>query len=681
MKTNHRARPSFRTAVSILALALGLSACAGGSSSTSPASQVAKDKNTLLLRIADETAAGGDPATAVGLYRQLHQASPKDPVPLTRLATVLAGMREYRAAADAYRAAVALDGDNADLHRGLAATLLASGDADGSLAELRTALSKRPDDPRLYNLLGVAQDMSGRHDLAQQTYQHGLDLAPANLGLRNNYAMSLALSGDFADAITRFAEIAGPAAQPRYRLNLALAYGLAGDEAKAAATAREVLDEASVKSNLDHYALLRGMDEDRRTAAIFGAELGGGIPVADASAKPRATAVADNRPTPAPAMPVVASKLPPLLPVEGAAPARHVASLADRPADKVASARAEPAPQAAETTVTPQVASDMPAAATDLPKHAKKRLAKAAVDPKPAVPAAEAPKPIAAASDQTKPMEQASVDPKPAAPEAEAPKPIADMAVAPTPVASTADAPPPPAFVLDEPKQLAKASGETKPISEGSEQATSPPLSLVPPQMPAAQKESAAADQPAPAPADAQSAPSPMPETHSELASPLDGGPIAAPVAGTADVAPSGAPSTADLSPDTVAMLHQFLDTVMAPTAAAGMTSPAAPAKAEPAVTKPGPISRHHSVERFTVQLGSFQTEETARRLADNFAAKGIVVSVSRANDRSGNDWYVIRSGEFASADDANALVTQIQSIGGAPVVIRHRIPDTTPAI
>ena len=102
-------------------------------------------------------------------------------------------------------------------------------------------------------------------------------------GLHNNYAMSLAMAGDFADAVAELGQIAKPDAPPRYRLNLALAYGLAGDDVHAAEAARQVLDEASVQNNLAYYALLRGMDETHRTAAIIGAELHGTPVVADAA--------------------------------------------------------------------------------------------------------------------------------------------------------------------------------------------------------------------------------------------------------------------------------------------------------------------------------------------------------------------------------------------------------------
>jgi Flp pilus assembly protein TadD len=217
-----RLNPRRATAVSALALAFGLVACSGA---TPPTTQDATQavKGEMLLKIADETNAGGDPTTAANLYRQLHDVSPQDPVPLARLAGALMALHDYRAAADAYRAALALAPEDADLHRGLALTLLTLGEPEPAMSEVRAALAKHADDPRLYSLLGVAEDMVGHHDLAQQSYRRGIELAPTSAALRNNYAMSLALAGNYADAVARLSEIAGPTTAPRYRLNLALA--------------------------------------------------------------------------------------------------------------------------------------------------------------------------------------------------------------------------------------------------------------------------------------------------------------------------------------------------------------------------------------------------------------------------------------------------------------------------
>ncbi len=90
----------------------------------------------------------------------------------------------------------------------------------------------------------------------------------------------------------------------------------------------------------------------------------------------------------------------------------------------------------------------------------------------------------------------------------------------------------------------------------------------------------------------------------------------------------------------------------------------------------------HATLDRYTVQLGSFVYEASAHRLADAFAAKSIIVTISHASDHDGHDWYVTRAGDFDTMDDATGALHMIQSMGGAePIVVKHRVPgEPTPA-
>jgi Flp pilus assembly protein TadD len=672
-------------------LAIGLSACAGGTAN-SPVGKDADAKSAMLLKIADETYSGGDPATAASLYRQLHEQQPKDPVPLERMAAIFMTLQDYRSAIDAYRAALVLDPDNANIHRQIAIALLVMGDGENAMTEIRAALAKHADDPRLYNLMGVAQDMAGRHDLAQQSYRHGTEIAPANVGLRNNYAMSLAMSGNFADAVAELHQIAGLNAPPRYRLNLALAYGLSGDDVHAAETARQVLDEASVQNNLAYYALLRGMDPAHRTAAIVGAELHGTPVTADAALKPQ-NAIAEAQPVAAPApAPVAQAALPPLLPeatplpadpapkprptaaatpdaspariaatdqpppaaaAKPAAPARHVAALVPAPANDDPPPAAAPsdgpsAPPTAEAP-KPSPAARHVAARADHSVAKTEMPAPAAVPPAP--PAAEAAKPSEASSEAA-----ALADPSPAAkdnPASAAMPPAAPPtpAAAPKPsdasgnVAALAD---PPVQPKDTP-----APAAVPPAPAAPEAASQPPQNLVPP--PAQAVLTPAPEKPSDTPpADSGDKPAEMPKLPGTV------GPSSANGVGEGDAVTAAAP--ADVALD--AQVNAWLDR----NAAALQPPP----KADP----PAAAQALHAVlDRYTVQLGSFVYEASAHRLADAFAAKSIVVTISQAPDRDGREWYVTRAGEFTTPDDAADALHMIQSMGGAePIVVKHKI-------
>lgn len=378
-----RSRGRFRPvpAASAAALvALLLAACQGAG----PPDMHAPGQNAeLLLRVADDTRQGGDPGTAVDLYRRAHELAPQDPQPLARLGAALLDLKSYTEAASAYRAAIALAPGDPQLHRGLATVLLALNQPAAALPELDLAAAKNGADARLYNAMGVAHDLIGRHDLAQQDYRDGLRLAPKNAGIKNNYGLSLALSGDYPAAAATLLEIAGSDEAPaRYRLNLALVYGLAGDDRRAAEIARSALDEAAVRSNLGYYALLRGLDDKARAAAIMGGQVPGtaalkerapmsGQAAAPAEAAPPAVAarpaapeIVAAAPPPLAATPPVAvepvkaapepSPPPPKPPVAAAVPSaaiEPVQAAADPPAPLAAAAPPQAAPaEHAETS-------------------------------------------------------------------------------------------------------------------------------------------------------------------------------------------------------------------------------------------------------------------------------------------------------------------------------------------
>jgi tetratricopeptide (TPR) repeat protein len=77
------------------------------------------------------------------------------------------------------------------------------------------AASAEPD-AHIYAGLGAALDMVGKHDEARAAYAAGLRLAPQDFGLRNNLAISYALSGDTAKAKEILAGLSqNPASPPK----------------------------------------------------------------------------------------------------------------------------------------------------------------------------------------------------------------------------------------------------------------------------------------------------------------------------------------------------------------------------------------------------------------------------------------------------------------------------------
>jgi hypothetical protein len=91
--------------------------------------------------------------------------------------------------------------------------------------------------------------------------------------LRNNLGLSLALSGQHAEALELLRRLVDePGAKARNRQNLALAYALAGDLVAAERISRLDLDEEAVQNNLGYFAALAAVEGDRQRASGLGVQ-------------------------------------------------------------------------------------------------------------------------------------------------------------------------------------------------------------------------------------------------------------------------------------------------------------------------------------------------------------------------------------------------------------------------
>jgi Flp pilus assembly protein TadD len=142
------------------------------------------------------------------------------------------------------------------------------------VSPLNQALALSPDNPRLLVLLGVVEDVEGRHPQAQDYYRRGLQRAPGDAALTVDFALSLALAGNYRDAIAALQPVAtAPSGTAQERQTLALIYGLQGSVGEAARLGRVDLDEAAVEHNLAYYQTLRGLSPEARDRAIWSAGL------------------------------------------------------------------------------------------------------------------------------------------------------------------------------------------------------------------------------------------------------------------------------------------------------------------------------------------------------------------------------------------------------------------------
>jgi Flp pilus assembly protein TadD len=229
-----------------------------------------------LMRIGEAARAGGDLATAVTVFRRAAAMDTTAIPPFVAAGDALIEMGNFNEAIVAYNAALARSARDREALRGLARAYLTSGKPALAGHPLAIAFEDNPDDPKLLELIGVADDLVGRHDEAQARYRRGLELLPRDPALSLDLALSLALSGSYPEAIGILRPIATAAGSSlRERQTLALIYGLQGDRRAAEQTARLDLDPESVQSNLAYYETLRRLSPEARHRAIEALGAGG----------------------------------------------------------------------------------------------------------------------------------------------------------------------------------------------------------------------------------------------------------------------------------------------------------------------------------------------------------------------------------------------------------------------
>lgn len=264
----------FARALLLAGVALSVAACADDKSPWGSLRAAAGNEQgagaNILLRTARSARDSGDLSNAVTLYKNAYELAPGRADIAAELGQTLTALGANNEAAEVYRDALANNPKNVDALRGLGNALISLNQPRLALEQFQAALALKPD-PRIYNSMGVAYDMSGENQTAQASYRSGLTLAANDTSLRNNLALSMALSGDYEQAIRLLTKLVDePQAGARARQNLALVYGLAGRSQDAAKLIRIDFDERAVQNNLAYYETLRGMAQSRRAAAIFG---------------------------------------------------------------------------------------------------------------------------------------------------------------------------------------------------------------------------------------------------------------------------------------------------------------------------------------------------------------------------------------------------------------------------
>src|SRR5580658_6766506 len=401
--------PSPQGSILRFAAILGCGAALAACSSPAPShteqppglsKELLKDKDDSLLRVAEVARDSADYPSAIRLYKTLLQNGDKRPEVHLGLADCLFLTGAYAEAAGEYHMIDEHSVKITEAEIGLGRVFLAQHKPAEANLEFDGALKHSPGDTRALNGAAVALDNLGQHEKAQIFYRRGLAIAPEDRILRNNYGLSLALSGNYAQAVGVLRPLVdAPGATARNRQNLALALALGGERAEAQKLDQVDLDTASVDNNLRFYDALRAAPAGAGATLPASAALPASTPIpADAPARPAAPAplapaVVASAAVPVPS-PAQTAPLPAPVPL---APPGLESSAATPPAPAPAEALPAPVPQAPPVAVEVAALPSAPAPPpeTDAPRAAAVPApAAAALPAAPSRSAAGGPRPV-----------------------------------------------------------------------------------------------------------------------------------------------------------------------------------------------------------------------------------------------------------------------------------------------
>jgi len=120
----------------------------------------------------------GDLPKAEGIYQQILEAEPNQPVVLRLLGTIALQVGKHDIAVDLIGKALAINPDDAEAHTNLGAVLKKQGKLDDAVASYHKALAINPDYAEVHCNLGIALQAQGKLDEAITCYEIALTINP-----------------------------------------------------------------------------------------------------------------------------------------------------------------------------------------------------------------------------------------------------------------------------------------------------------------------------------------------------------------------------------------------------------------------------------------------------------------------------------------------------------------------
>jgi Flp pilus assembly protein TadD len=322
----------------------------------------------VSLNLADSALADGQPTLALHATQALLEKNPSDAAAWQRQGDAYFALGQIPEAEQSYRRAVRLAPAMAAAQLGLGRVELTRDPVAAETRFGRVAAADASNTVAL-NDLGIARDLEEHHAEAQAAYRQALAAAPGDPATEVNLALSLALSGQPAEAITILAPLATrPDATPRIRQDYAVALVLAGRIDEAQRLLGKDLSPEDVAAAVRGYELL----PDKPAAPVDAAATTPGEPPPPPAveAAPVPSGIAPESPAVAAPVPVVLRAEVPPAQTEAPAASAAIVAAPSRPADTGAVAPPAPAVDAAAGLVpgpAPAQAPDLaPGVATGL---------------------------------------------------------------------------------------------------------------------------------------------------------------------------------------------------------------------------------------------------------------------------------------------------------------------------
>ncbi len=201
-----------------------------------------------------ETRAAYDRADALSrsvFWTEQADINPLDPVAGVKAAKALRELGRFDQAAEMAQRVLLVQPGNVEAMLEAGRGHIARGQAFYGIAALETARDARPDDWRVWSLLGTAYEQVRRADDSRAAWAQALQLSPENPDVLANMAVAAMVRGDNAAAEPLLRRAAArPDASLKVRLNLALALGLNGNLSEAEQILRRVLPPEQADANL-----------------------------------------------------------------------------------------------------------------------------------------------------------------------------------------------------------------------------------------------------------------------------------------------------------------------------------------------------------------------------------------------------------------------------------------------